>query len=115
MTEENFALVDLTDQAPASICPACAQAGLEHRPTQSQYVHCSHTSVGCMRTKFTDWISAESISGKDFAQSIMLAVLEGEQLATDAVVGNSPYERKLVYSYQSFKNSPKEIFKTGNV
>jgi len=90
MTEVNFARKDLTGLAPSSICSACVQQGLEHLPTGSLFVHCQHNEFGCMKTPHTGWILSLDISAKSFAQAVTLALLQGEALASDALVGDSP-------------------------
>lgn len=73
-----FNVADLTDKAPAEICPACAKKGIEHGPTQTLLVHCSHNITGAYKAPGRDWKVIRGIEPGHFREAVLRGLTWGE-------------------------------------
>ena len=73
-----FNVTDLTDKAPAEICSVCAKNGIEHGPTQTLLVHCSHNITGAYKASGRDWKVIRGIEPGYFRETVLRGLTWGE-------------------------------------
>ena len=73
-----FVTVDLTGQAPESICARCASAGILHVPTGTELVHCPHGLRAAYRLSGREWKILLGIEASSFRDVVARALTVAE-------------------------------------
>lgn len=87
MTAKTFTKIDLSNDHPPGVCPACAEHGVQHIPSLSVYCFCMHTHTGVVQRPGEPWTLFESASPHAFMKLILELVLVVE-IAEDIVDGD---------------------------
>ena len=78
---KSFSGISLDGDSPPNICQGCAQHGVEHLPSGTVFVYCTHNRTGVFRQPGGVWNAREYIDLDEFRRSILAGVLQFESAA----------------------------------